>query len=217
MRVLVVGGHRFFTEALAFRLGLERDISGTSAALPDGGLGRHLEMFRPDVVITDLESGQRSALDALRHVHEAQPTAKTIALVAGDAADLAAAAVRNGASAVLTKEEPASRLVEAIGGVLRGETHIAPGLLTGVIAHLTGPGEKSEWETKVARLTDREREVLGLIVAGHDRAEIAQHLYLSVNTVRTHVKNILAKLEVHSTLEAVGVALRAGVQTEAAA
>ena len=71
------------------------------------------------------------------------------------------------------------------------------------------------WQEKVDRLTQREREVLELMVAGLDRAAIAERLYLSINTVRTHSKNILAKLGVHSSLEAVSVALRAGMRPEA--
>lgn len=81
-----------------------------------------------------------------------------------------------------------------------------------VIDAVLHPPPASEWEELVAGLSAREYAVLELMVAGLDRREIAEELTISLNTVRTHVKNILARLGVHASLEAVSLALRAGVR-----
>jgi DNA-binding NarL/FixJ family response regulator len=96
-------------------------------------------------------------------------------------------------------------------GVAAGETHIPPAALTGVLGLLLSGRPLSHAEALVGRLTDRELDVLELMVRGMRRAEIAAAMFVSVNTVRTHARNILAKLEVHSSVEAVSVARRAGL------
>jgi DNA-binding NarL/FixJ family response regulator len=79
-----------------------------------------------------------------------------------------------------------------------------------VLAELCAEERQSEDDERLARLTPRERDVLACMMAGLDRARIARRMVLSTNTVRTHTQNVFAKLDVHSTLEAVSVALRAG-------
>ena len=81
-----------------------------------------------------------------------------------------------------------------------------------MLTALLEPAPPTEWQALVAGLTTREQEVLDLMVAGFDRPSIARQLGISVNTARTHSKNILGKLGVHSSLEAVSVALRAGMR-----
>ena len=101
--------------------------------------------------------------------------------------------------------------LSAIRGVARGESHIPNALLTPVLMALrqsTPPPNQAR--LRLDRLSPREDEILTLMIKGLDRHLIAEQLGLSVNTVRTHVKNILQKLEVHSSLEAVSVALLAG-------
>ncbi len=97
-------------------------------------------------------------------------------------------------------------------GVLRDETHLPPALLTGVLRELTAARKhRTESERLVESLTPREREVLRCMVAGLGRKAVAERLFLSPHTVRTHMQNVLGKLGVHSTLAAVALARRAGV------
>jgi DNA-binding NarL/FixJ family response regulator len=117
---------------------------------------------------------------------------------------------RVGASAFVSKASGFDEMVRAILGAVRGESWIPPRLLTGVLEEFRSRRAELDHDYRVQRLTEREREVLRYMMAGFGRARIAEELLLSINTVRTHAQNILWKLEVHSSLEAVSVALQAG-------
>jgi DNA-binding NarL/FixJ family response regulator len=129
-----------------------------------------------------------------------------------DDARRAARALQAGASGWVAKDCSLSRLLTVIRGVLRDETHLPPALLTGVLRELTAARKhRTESERLVESLTPREREVLRCMVAGLGRKAVAERLFLSPHTVRTHMQNVLGKLGVHSTLAAVALARRAGV------
>lgn len=124
----------------------------------------------------------------------------------------AARALQAGASGWVAKDCSLQRLLAVIRGVLRDETHLPPALLTGVLRELTAARKhRTESERLVESLTPREREVLRCMVAGLGRKAVAERLFLSPHTVRTHMQNVLGKLGVHSTLAAVALARRAGV------
>ena len=124
----------------------------------------------------------------------------------------AALALQAGASGWVAKDCSLQRLLAVIRGVLRDETHLPPALLTGVLRELTAARKhRTESERLVESLTPREREVLRCMVAGLGRKAVAERLFLSPHTVRTHMQNVLGKLGVHSTLAAVALARRAGV------
>jgi DNA-binding NarL/FixJ family response regulator len=145
-------------------------------------------------------------------VRAAQPGVRSVVLAARDDPRRAAAALQAGASGWLAKDCSLSRLLLVIRGVLRDETHLPPALLTGVLRELTTARKhRTESERLVESLTPREREVLRCMVAGLGRKAVAERLFLSPHTVRTHMQNVLGKLGVHSTLAAVALARRAGV------
>lgn len=145
-------------------------------------------------------------------VRSAQPGVRTVVLAGRDDPRRAAAALQAGACGWVAKDCSLSRLLAVIRGVLRDETHLPPALLTGVLRELTAARKhRTESERLVESLTPREREVLRCMVAGLGRKAVAERLYLSPHTVRTHMQNVLGKLGVHSTLAAVALARRAGV------
>ena len=118
-------------------------------------------------------------------------------------------AVRAGARGVVTTDSSATELAAAVTAVCSERGWLAPHVVGAVLVALrTSAPAPNEYDERVARLTEREREILAGLIAGSDRATIARDLLVSVGTVRTHTRNILAKLEVHSSLEAVSVALR---------
>jgi DNA-binding NarL/FixJ family response regulator len=126
--------------------------------------------------------------------------------------DLACAAVRAGVRGWVHKDSSLRHLLTVIEGVLHGETWIPPALLTRIIAELLLVRDDLDAGTeRMASLTRREREVLECLSAGMNREEIAERLFLSTNTVRTHVQNLMAKLGVHSSVAAVAVAHRLGM------
>ncbi|MFC1413796.1 LuxR C-terminal-related transcriptional regulator [Streptacidiphilus sp. N1-12] len=142
----------------------------------------------------------------------AHPSLQAVVLAVVDDPHRVVAALQAGASGWVAKESSLGRLMAVVRGVLREETHIPPLLLTGVIRELTAARrDRTESERLIESLTPREKQVLRCMVAGLGRQAVADRLYLSPHTVRTHMQNVLGKLGVHSTLAAVAVARRAGV------
>jgi DNA-binding NarL/FixJ family response regulator len=145
-------------------------------------------------------------------VRVAHPALQVVVIAAADDPRRVVRALHAGVGGWVAKESSLGRLMAVVRGVLRDETHIPPLLLTGVIRELTAARrDRSESEQLVESLTPREKEVLRCMVAGLGRQAVADRLYLSPHTVRTHMQNVLGKLHVHSTLAAVAVARRAGV------
>jgi DNA-binding NarL/FixJ family response regulator len=140
------------------------------------------------------------------------PGLRLIVLATADDAGTAARMLGAGASGWVAKDSSLARLLQVVRGVLRDETHLPPGLLTGVLRELTRDrAGRSEYQQLADALTPRELEVLRCMLAGLGRKAVAERLYLSPHTVRTHMQNVLGKLGVHSTLAAVALARRAGV------
>ncbi|MEV7421364.1 MULTISPECIES: response regulator transcription factor [unclassified Streptomyces] len=145
-------------------------------------------------------------------VRAGQPSVRTVVLAEKDDPGRAALALQAGASGWVAKDCSLQRLLAVMRGVLRDETHLPAALLTGVLRELTAARKhRTESERLVESLTPREREVLRCMVAGLGRKAVAERLFLSPHTVRTHMQNVLGKLGVHSTLAAVALARRAGV------
>ncbi|MBO1415471.1 response regulator transcription factor, partial [Streptomyces sp. FH025] len=148
----------------------------------------------------------------LGRLRRAHPGLRAVVLAAADDPHRAARALHAGATGWVAKESSLARLLAVVRGVLRDETHLPPALLTGVIRELTtARRDRTESERLVDTLTPREKQILRCMVAGLGRQAVAERLYLSPHTVRTHMQNVLGKLGVHSTLAAVAVARRAGV------
>ena len=215
-RVLIVDDHQVFADALSWRLSAEPDLEVVGVATSQEAALRAIDLRRPDVVVLDVELGDhRDGLALLRTMQEDDPGPSVLVVTAHDDAATASRAMSAGARGFVPKDTPAEDIAVVVRGVMAGETRVPPRLLTEVISYLRDTsGARNEWQERIARLTPREREILALMVSGLDRVAIANRLFLSINTVRTHNKNILAKLEVHSSLEAVSVALRAGIRPE---
>lgn len=237
IRVLVVDDHRIFAESLAAALAAEPDVDVSAAGSGPAAL-RCLERAaaegrRYDVMLIDAElgilatGGARAVpvpdsgpngtapvdgISLVAGVRSGQPTVRTVVLAEKDDPRRAALALQAGASGWVAKDCSLQRLLTVIRGVLRDETHLPAALLTGVLRELTTARKhRTESEQLVESLTPREREVLRCMVAGLGRKAVAERLFLSPHTVRTHMQNVLGKLGVHSTLAAVALARRAGV------
>ncbi|AEN10481.1 MULTISPECIES: response regulator transcription factor [unclassified Streptomyces] len=232
IRVLVVDDHRIFAESLAAALAAEPDVDVAAAGSGPAAL-RCLERAaaenRPyDVMLVDADLGVAAGARAtavpdsgnvpvdgislVAGVRSGRPSVRTVVLAERDDPARAALALQAGASGWVAKDCSLQRLLAVIRGVLRDETHLPAALLTGVLRELTtARRHRTESEQLVESLTPREREVLRCMVAGLGRKAVAERLFLSPHTVRTHMQNVLGKLGVHSTLAAVALARRAGV------
>jgi DNA-binding NarL/FixJ family response regulator len=238
IRVLVVDDHRIFAESLAAALAAEPDVDVAAAGSGPAAL-RCLERAaaegrRFDVMLVDADLGAQvvpgaravvaravpdngedglvDGISLVAGVRSGQLAVRTVVLAEKDDPRRAALALQAGASGWVAKDCSLQRLLAVIRGVLRDETHLPPALLTGVLRELTAARKhRTESERLVESLTPREREVLRCMVAGLGRKAVAERLFLSPHTVRTHMQNVLGKLGVHSTLAAVALARRAGV------
>ncbi|MCX3060652.1 response regulator transcription factor [Streptomyces beihaiensis] len=180
--------------------------AGGPAAVPDGAAREG------DVRGHGPRDGLVDGISLVAGVRSGQPAVRTVVLAERDDPRRAALALQAGASGWVAKDCSLSRLLTVIRGVLRDETHLPPALLTEVLRELTAARRhRTESERLVESLTPREREVLRCMVAGLGRKAVAERLFLSPHTVRTHMQNVLGKLGVHSTLAAVALARRAGV------
>ncbi|MBD0710751.1 MULTISPECIES: response regulator transcription factor [unclassified Streptomyces] len=233
IRVLVVDDHRVFAESLAAALAAEPDVDVSAAGSGPAALrclergaaeGRRFDVLLVDAelgagppgsvprVVPDDAEGVVDGISLVAGVRAAHPGARMVVLAERDDPHRAALALQAGASGWVAKDCSLQRLLVVVRGVLRDETHLPPALLTGVLRELTEVRKhRTDSERLVESLTPREREVLCCMVAGLGRKAVAERLFLSPHTVRTHMQNVLGKLGVHSTLAAVALARRAGV------
>ncbi len=212
VRLLLVGRHQLLRTALAVRLGAEPGLAVIATTNPGEAL-IDAKALRPDVVVLDVVDLEAITYELTRSLREHVPEVQVVVVGEEDNRRSVCASVSGGAGAYVTREQGVPALVTAIKGVVRGETHIPPRLLTMVIRQLQDrQPERGQKQRKLDGLTSRERMVLELMVAGMDREAIGRKLGLSLNTVRTHAQNCYAKLGVHSSLEAVHVAHRAGIR-----
>ena len=167
---------------------------------------------RFDLVLLDVELDGRDGIEFADEALSDHPDMRIVVVTAGRDESRIIEAVQIGVSGWVLKDEPIEHLLSVVWGALRGETWIPPRLLTYVLTELKSTqSERAEQAARLATLSPREKQVLGCLAAGMSADAIAGQLFLSRNTIRTHVHNMLKKLHVHSALAAVALARRAGL------
>lgn len=209
--VLIVDDAELFREALkaAFTQEGFEVVAVAADAMAGIDLAREHE---PDLVMLDLLMPGMSGLEVVATIIKASPRSRVVLLTASESAEDLLTAVKAGASGYLTKDTQLPRLASAMRDVLEGGAAISPamgGKLFSALRDLL----RHSGTTSLRRpeLTGRELEVLGLIGGGKTSKEIAEELFISENTVRNHVRNILDKLGMKSRFEAVNWAYREGL------
>jgi len=212
--LLICDDHKVLTDALATVVGLDDDLQMIAPPVHEAETAIALCTEQlPDVVLMDIvfKGGGMSGIEATRRIKEVSPSTKVVIMTAHDEDRLLVEAVEAGASGFLGKDEAAQELLSAAKAAAEGEVLIDPGTLTRLLAQVARErAEQRDAQNLLDDLTEREREILQLLAEGTRNDDIASKLFISPQTVQTHVRNILGKLRVHSKLEAVAFAVKHG-------
>ncbi|HKI28615.1 MAG TPA: response regulator transcription factor [Actinomycetota bacterium] len=202
IRVVIVDDHILFAEAV--RTTLEAKGMEVVAVVGSGGAALEaVASHHPDLVLVDIGLPDQSGVELGRMILRDWPATKLIAVTAMEDGKLAQKAIRVGFQGYLTKNVDMHQFISSVRSVLAGST-VMP-------QQLVARRDRSELDVQIERLTGRELEVLALLARGFSSHNIAGELHLAPNTVRTHVQNILTKLQVHSRLEAAAFAVHHGL------
>lgn len=210
-RVLLAEEHRLIREAVAETLVAEAAVEIVAQAADGYRAVSEATSHVPDLVLLHADLPGLSGIDACLAIKNSCPRVSVI--VFGDDADADAllAAIEAGADGYFGTHEELDGLVKAVDRVLGGEFLVPSHMLGQLLQRLIRRRRRSDRALeRYLRLTPREREVLTLLVDGCDHEAVARVLVISPQTVRTHIQNLLRKLEVHSRLEAVALAVDQG-------
>lgn len=208
MRVLVVDDQELFRRGLIMLLGGDTDIEVVGEAA-DGITATELAITTaPDVILLDVRMPRRTGVEACRAIKEAVPATKIIMLTVSDEEADLYESVKNGAAGYLLKDSSIEEVAQAIRVVNEGQSLISPSMAVKLIDEFKQMSKPEREQGPALRLTERELEVLRLVAKGLNNREVAKELFISENTVKNHVRNILEKLQLHSRMEAVMYAMR---------
>jgi DNA-binding NarL/FixJ family response regulator len=212
IRVLLVDDQELMRMGFRMVLNAQEDLEVIGEAADGVDAVRLADELRPDVVLMDVRMPRLDGVEATKQITEAG-TAKVLVMTTFDMDEYALSALRNGASGFLLKDTPPADLVSALRAVASGDAVVSPSVTKRLLDRFLGPSGAGELRdaSVLNVLTEREREVLVLIAKGLSNTELAQKLFLSEATVKTHVGRILAKLELRDRVQAVVLAYETGL------
>ncbi len=208
IRLLIADDHTIVRKGLQALLETEPDMLIVGEAENGVEAVAKAESLKPDVILMDLVMPQMDGIEATRKITAQRPDARVLVLTSFAADDKVFPAVKAGALGYLLKDSSPDQLLEAIRRVHRGEPSLEPPIARKVLQELSNPGTA---KPTTDPLTEREMEVLRLIAQGMSNKEIASALFVAEWTVRSHVSNILSKLQLASRTQAALYALRSGI------
>jgi two-component system, NarL family, nitrate/nitrite response regulator NarL len=215
VRLLLVGGYSLFREAVKAALESEPDLQVVAEAGEGvGGVG-YAERLHPDVALLEVDLSGVQSTEATRLIGERVPDCRILVITDQEDHKVLREVVNLGANGYLSKQSPLSVLIEAVRAVARGETVIPDHMLGELLSYLVNRRRTRDDALKRSlRLTRREKQVLALLAEGADNEVVGEALVISPQTARTHIHNILRKLEVHSRLEAAAFVVQNGILEE---
>ena len=208
IRVLVVDDQELFRRGLTMLLSVEDDIEVIGEASDGSAAATMAASTAPDVILMDVRMPKLTGIEACVAMKDAAPHARIIMLTASDEEADLYEAVKNGASGYLLKDSSIDEVAQAIRVVAEGQSLISPSMAIKLLDEFKQMSRSDRNTVPTPRLTERELEVLRLVATGLNNREIAKQLFISENTVKNHVRNILEKLQLHSRMEAVMYAVR---------
>jgi len=210
LRVMVVDDHALFRRGLEMVLSQEPDIELVGEASDGAEAILRATELMPDVVLMDVRMPRRSGIEAAGEIKDLLPHVKILMLTISDEEADLYDAIKAGASGYLLKEIPIEEVADAIRSVWQGQSRISPSMASKLLTEFAAISKATNERPQMPapRLTDREMEVLKLVAQGLNNRDIAKELFISENTVKNHIRNILEKLHLHSRMEAVVYAVR---------
>lgn len=207
IRILLVDGRSLFRQAVGGVLNAVDGLEVVAESHSPQQAIRDADRTQPDVVVVDGDMDLSGLPDLVVALKETAPGCRVLVLTTEERLAPLVDALRAGATGYLTKETSMSELIDATRSVHRGDFVVPPSMLGELLTTLVNQGGRTNDSIKtLSKLTRREREVLALLADGSNKDAIAEALAISPQTARTHVQNILAKLGLHSRLEAAAFA-----------
>jgi DNA-binding NarL/FixJ family response regulator len=209
LRVLIVDDHALFRRGLQMVLASEPDIEVVGEASDGAEAVEKAKALRPNVVLMDVRMPKRSGIEAAGAIREELPDAKILMLTMSDEEADLYEAIKAGASGYLLKEISIEEVPDAIRSVWAGQSRISPSMASKLLSEFAAMSQRGgDSKGAGAQLTPREMQVLKLVAQGLNNKDIAEKLFISENTVKNHIRNILDKLHLHSRMEAVVYAVK---------
>lgn len=209
IRVLVVDDHELFRQGVSGILSRSEDIEVVGEAENGQVAVEKCATLLPDVVLMDINMPVCGGLEATRLIKRENPYVKILILTVSDAEEMLFEAVKSGASGYVLKNANPQIVIDGVRRVSAGEPVIPGNLAMQIISELSKPMERPVAD-QVDKLTEREVEVLRHLSTGATNRDIARALFISENTVRNHVRNILEKLHLSNRVQAAAYAVREG-------
>lgn len=214
-KVLVIDDHILFREGLMslFRFATDFEVVGGAGSVRDGI--EQARLCQPDVILMDFSLPDGTGLDATRSILEFLPDCNIVFLTVSDADDKLFSALRVGAAGYLLKNVASSDLLSSLRALDRGEKAVSRKMMSTVLDEFSRTvAQNADRQVLLARLSPRELDVLREIESGATNLVIAQRLFLSENTVKHHIRNVLDKLGVENRRQAGLLARQNGVKSK---
>ena len=211
VRVVVVDDHTLVRQGIVGLLASQSDIDVVGQAGNAREAMAVIASVAPDVVLMDIAMPGQSGLDATREIRDRFPAVQVLVVTIHDREDYLFQALRAGAAGYVLKGAEVQDLLEAVRTAQRGEVYLLPSITKKLVADYLRRSQAGEDRTTYDGLTDREREILGLIAQGLTTNAIAATLFLSPHTVQSHRDHIMAKLDLHSKAALIKYAIAHGL------
>ncbi len=213
IRVLIVDDHTLVRDGIRALLALSSDIEVVDEAANGREALDKIAELRPDVVLMDLAMPLMGGLEATRRIRREFPEVKVLALTQYDDSEYVIPVISAGARGFITKMAAFSELASAIQAVYRGDSYLSPVAAVALVDECQQKGPAEGERDTYNQLTDREREVLKLVVEGYTAKQIADMLAVSPKTVEWYKSTLMRKLNMHSRMDLIKFAIRKGVIT----
>jgi DNA-binding NarL/FixJ family response regulator len=201
LRLVLIEDHEALREGLELLLGREGcEVVGTAGTAGEGL--ELIERLEPDVSLVDIRLGEESGIDLTRRLLEADAERRVVLYTGSSDVELLVSGLDSGARGYALKDGTPSELTGALETVARGGAYVDPRLRPKLLSRDT--------TQRMPSLSKREREIMDLLAQGLTGEDVAERLVLSSETVKTHIRNAMSKLEAHTRVHAVAIALREG-------